>query len=204
MAMLSISLALGGCGNDDFPSLAQRPAERDARNEATAAQSASAASADAARQAGSMAPVPEAAAAMPASAPPSLPPTASLTAQLDALVAQARAAHVAFEAALPAADSRTTAAQGAAPASEAWSDGTEALAALIVTRAPTVTALSTLDRMRSDDTLAHALDPAPGDANGAPVDRPETIAIDAAQSSVAALADDEQARINALATRLAE
>jgi hypothetical protein len=79
-------------------------------------------------------------------APTATPASESDRAAIAALAAQAQGGESAFRAALPAAQRRIEAARGAATGSDRWFDAQAALSALEATRAPTLAALSELDR----------------------------------------------------------
>ncbi len=83
-------------------------------------------------------------------APPQ-PVTAALPTELkdktDALLARARSAHSAFEAALPAAQSAAQSASGAASGSESWVNGHMVLSRADGARADAVAALGEIDRL---------------------------------------------------------
>jgi len=130
LRVAALALPLAGCAAGDYPSLDQRPAERESP-----------------RESGTIAPA----------APIAAPESVTAPADLAHLLASAQAAHAAFLAARPAAAARVAAARDAAPASEPWAAAAESLSALAATRAPTVAALATLERLHADDTLDHAL-----------------------------------------------
>lgn len=174
LRVAALVLPLAGCAAGDYPSLDQRPAEREG-----------------ARETGTMAPATESA----APAAPVAPAPADLNARLAALLADTHAAHEAFLAARPAAAARVAAARDAAPASEPWAAATEAVSALAATRAPTVAALATLERLDADDTVDHAL-------TDATTPRADAAAIRAAHQEVAGIAAGEQAELGDLAAAL--
>jgi hypothetical protein len=116
-----LAFLLTGCTSveGDFPSLSKRPYETDD-------------------------PLAE---PVVAAAPVTTELPADLRAQTDALVARARKAHAAFEAALPAARSAAQSASGAVSGSEAWVNGHMVISRADGARADAVEALSELDRL---------------------------------------------------------
>lgn len=124
IAALLPALLLGACTQrSDFPSLARRPAER---------------------QYGSALPVTSQSA--PSSSVPAVP-AADLVGKLAALRDQARVAHGAFTAKQPGATKATSAAAGAAVATESWSVAQVRLAELESARSDAMIALADLDRL---------------------------------------------------------
>lgn len=127
LAPLFAMLALtGGCASQtgDYPSLAIRDVELTA---------------------GRM--------AVPEVAPPAAPPRATLD-RLAPLMAEARAAHAAFNVAAEQTTTRVRAASGAASGSESWSVAQVALADLRSRRSTAVIALADLDRLYADASSA--------------------------------------------------
>jgi hypothetical protein len=116
-----LALSLGGCASveGDFPSLSKRPYETDNPVEQDS---------------------------LPSAPLTSFLP-ANLQTQTDGLVARARKAHAAFEAALPAARNAAQSANGAVPGSEGWINAHMILSRADGTRADAVAALSELDKL---------------------------------------------------------
>ena len=164
IAVALAPLALSGCGGGEYPSLAQRPAER---------------------ASGSFAPAEPAPTATATAVPVASPDLDTTVAKL---VADSRTAHAAFLAATPAAEARIASARDSAPGSEPWATATEAVSALVATRAPTVSALAALDRLAAQAVVAGAAGPPP--------------AITAAREVVGGIAAEEQAQIGALSAQL--
>ena len=128
MSALS-ALLLAGCATPqagEFPSLAKRPQER----------------------AGDRADAPTITTAI------SAPADAVLQAQLRDLSSQIGAGQAAFAKTLPQARAAMAAARGAAPASEAWVQAAMLLAALELDRGPSQTALSELDQVLVNRSMA--------------------------------------------------
>jgi len=173
-ALLTI---LSGCANGggDYPSLADRPAERlDGHLPADDARPAPAPAADA---------VP-----------------LELTAQLDQLVQEAHDANRRFAEKSPVAE-RLIGAAGAAPAgSESWAQATQALAGMVAARAQTAQPLAELDHIDVDDRIAHV----PQTGTG-PDQAPSATAaaIAQARATVSGLVADEDAVLARLDGRLA-
>lgn len=124
VAVVLLAALIGGCAADQevYPSLARRPIER--QMDAPPA---------------------------PPPPPPALPapPSPDLAARLDQLVAQARTAHAKFESRESKARSLTSAARGAALASEAWAVATIAVSDLEAARSEAMIALADLDGMHA-------------------------------------------------------
>ena len=181
--MLAPMLALSGCGEGKYPSLAQRPAERAAR-----------------------APVP-ATTAVPAVSADADPVSPALAAQLATLLDTAREAHKGFLARREATEHLVTAARNAAVPSDAWAAANEALAELDSSRTALAVAQDKLERLSIEDREAHAIadgaaadSPAPGPAR-APA-RPVARAIAATRDEVLAMAGDEDTVLSDLKDRM--
>lgn len=154
--------ACSGTAEGGYPSLARRPAERVAGAPLPpCAQGPAADCADCApgRTSGSALPV--AAATEPAAPAISDPATQS---RLASLVAQARGAHERFRAKQPGTERALSAAAGGPVASDAWSTAAIALADLESARNDTSAALSALDSLFVEDSLAHPATPGPDSA----------------------------------------
>lgn len=178
-AVLLLAGTLGSCsgGDDSYPSLASRPAERLNDGAPPAAPD----SHDLAS------PVPAA-------------PSAELAARLDQLVQQAQAAHRDFADKRGDAEALVSAA-GAAPAgSEAWARATQVLSGIESARSLTAQPLADLDRIEIDDRLAHRARAGP---DGNLPSRPDAIAIAQARTTVAALVAQEDEVLAKLDGRLA-
>ena len=91
--------------------------------------------------------------AVPDVPPPPAPPRAALD-RLVPLMAEARAAHAAFNVAAEQATTRVRAASGAASGSESWSVAQVALADLRTRRSTAMIALADLDRLYVDASSA--------------------------------------------------
>lgn len=129
MALLAFApLLLSACAssNDQFPSLARRPAER-------------------------ITGIAEAATPLPAPAPTLAPPNLALTARLAGLVEQARSAHGRFQTRVPRAEQ---AAGGGSMGSERWAVASVALAELESARSGTMVALADLDELFAAESVA--------------------------------------------------
>lgn len=124
-ALLTATLLAGCAAQGDYPSLAIRDAER-----VTGTISA-----------------PETTYTPPAPAPATL-------AQATDLLAAVRSAHDRFVAAQPAARRTATAARGAGPGSEGWSDAQVAIANLESIRSSAMIAMADLDRLYVDAAVA--------------------------------------------------
>ena len=141
-ALLCAVFALSGCGTDrDFPSLARRPAELavDGGQAATTPG----------RFGGSAQPAPpvgDATVTQQAVSP-------ELSARLRQLEGAAREAHARFEAKRARTGALTAAARSAAPASEAWSVATVAIADLETARSDTMVSLGELDRLYAQERI---------------------------------------------------
>jgi hypothetical protein len=90
----------------------------------------------------------------PAPAPPPPPVTVAFAQAVAALNADAARGEAAFRAALPAANRMIMAARGSAVASEPWFAAQAALSALEQQRAPTLLALTEIDRLLLEAELA--------------------------------------------------
>ena len=188
LSCLSGALLLGACASDGggYPSLARRPAERVAG--APLPPCADPAAADSpGRVTGSAEPV-------AAAEPPPPPPAMSdpgLPARLAALVGQARTAHERFRGRQPATERAIGAAAGGGIASDAWSNAQIALAELESARNDASAALSQLDSLHAEDSLAHTDGPGP-----------DSEAIAAARGVAAGLVAEEEAVLARLRGRL--
>jgi len=141
-ALLCAVFALSGCGTDrDFPSLARRPAEFavDGGQAATTPG----------RFGGSAQPAPRVGDATVTQQPVS----PELSARLRQLEGAAREAHARFEAKRARTGALTAAARSAAPASEAWSVATVAIADLETARSDTMVSLGELDRLYAQERI---------------------------------------------------
>lgn len=140
IALCATSLILGGCAADtaNYPSLAKREAER----------------------------IGDAPPATPATEAPAPPPSAQTMAELADLVAQARSAHRQFLAHRPQAERLTSAASGAAIASESWAVASVALADLESARSNAMIALARLDEIYAAARVEGSDASAIGEARG--------------------------------------
>lgn len=155
-----LTLLLAGCAGveGDFPSLSKRPYETDKAAEEPAAN--------------------------PQPVTTTLP--ADLRSKTDELLARARKANAAFEAALPAARAAAQSASGSASGSEAWVAAHMILSRAEGARADAVAALGEMDRLIAGERDKGA---APG-----------LIALlSAPQTQIAALVNEETAEIDRLA-----
>lgn len=117
---------------------------------------------------------------------------AALQADVDKLVAQAQAGSDAFDKSWPAADRASRAAAGAAVSSEAWVTAQQALSALEGARNDSVSALASLDTLYIERNKAIADGKALGGIEQ----------VDAARTSVLAIVDAQNDRLDALKARL--
>ncbi len=140
--LLGALLALSGCADGKYPSLAQRPVERSSAKPVTG-------------------PSPS-----PTTAEPASP---ALLAKLNALLGSAREAHAAFLARRGEAERLATAAQGAPVPSDAWAAANETVAELDTNRTGVAMAQNQLERLYIDDRLAHALDDGKADGPARPI-----------------------------------
>ena len=156
--LLAAQLAACAAPSGEFPSLAIRDAER---VKVTAA---------------------------PVDPVPAAPPAPELADPGDAgeWLERAQAAHREFQQALPAASSKITAGQGAAPGTDRWADAQIALAALQTARSRLNVAVAELDRLYVAALTSGQL---PG-------------AIETARSESVALLDNETAQIDSLSAGL--
>ena len=161
--LLGALLALSGCADGKYPSLAQRPVERGS------------------------APAISGPSPSPTTAEPASP---ALLAQLASLLGSAREAHAAFLARRGEAERLVAAAQGAPVPSDAWAAANEAVAELDTNRTGVAMAQNQLERLYIDDRLAHALDDGVADGPARPVAaalsaaRDEVLAMAAKQDAV--------------------
>ncbi len=135
--LLTLPLAACAAGNDGYPSLARRPAER---------------------VTGTAAPVAPVAELTPA------PPSPELAGRLGQLIAQAQVADAKFTARAGETRRLVGAASGAAVASEPWSVATVALAALESARSDAMIALADLDALYAAERVAGGDGVATGEA----------------------------------------
>lgn len=155
-----LAMLLAACSSTaegGYPSLARRPAERVAGAPlppCAAPGAADCGDCTPARVSGSALPV--AAATEPAAPAISDP---AIQSRLVSLVAQARAAHERFRTKQPAAERALSAAAGGAVASDAWSIAAIALADLESARNDASEALSALDSLLAEDSVAHPATP---------------------------------------------
>ena len=161
---LTLLVACASTGSASYPSLATRPGER---------------------VSGTAEPV-------PAPAPP--PATAQTGSRIARLRAQAQAAHVRFAERRASAASLSSAAQGAAVGSEAWSVAQVALASLEAARSEAMIALADLDSLY----VAAKIEAVPTDGSG------DVDAIGAARNDVIGLIGEEDTTLASLRGRLRE
>ncbi|WP_176591355.1 hypothetical protein [Sphingobium sp. EM0848] len=129
-----------------------------------------------------------------APAPSPVAPEAELVQNVDRLTAQARAGGAAFDKAWPTADKATRTASGSAVSSEAWVAAQTALSALESARNDSVSALASLDVLYVERSNAVS----EGKVSGG-IDT-----IDSARTSVLAIVDGQNDRLDALKGRLAQ
>ena len=158
LAMMAVPLSGCAMQQGDFPSLQKRPYEGEPV-------------------------IDESAPPVPAASPLS----ADVQAKLDAAVAQSRTAHDRFLAKLPQVRSRVEAARGAAVSSESWVVAQMELAALEMTRSPSVEALADMDRLYLQQLETELAGPADG-----------STAIMAQQQQIERQVGDQQAAIDGL------
>ena len=126
--------------------------------------------------------------------PSPVAPEPELIQSVDRLTAQAQAGDTAFDKAWPAADKATRAASGSGVSSEAWVAAQTTLSALESARNDSVSALASLDVLYVERSNAAA----EGKVSGG-IDT-----IDAARTSVLAIVDSQNDRLDALKGRLAQ
>ena len=179
-SLLGAALLLSACADGQYPSLAERPAERAAK-----------------------APRQSAAPVVAADVNAAAPVSAALAEQLASLLDTARKAHGSFLARRTEAERRVAAARDAAVPSDAWAAANEALAELDSSRTSLAVAQDRLERLYIDDRLAHAIsDGNAQSADGRAPSRPVAMALAAARDEVLGMAGLEDAVLTDLKGRM--
>jgi hypothetical protein len=157
---------LSACASgDEYPSLALRPAERISADPVTSA---------------------------PTPSPAATAPSPQFAGRLARLVEQAREAHQRFAARRGDAERIIAGADGAAPASESWSQASVALADLAAARSDATVALAELDGLYASESTAGAESGNMGNADAAA----------AAREQVGVWVAEEDSVLDALRARL--